>query len=174
MHEACSDRGARGFSSTPRHPLRVKLLSCWRVPRGVLGRFGFESQAMIVNFPRKNIRHDIKTTALGLLPANKTTRDIVEEIREGLKQVLAAIHNEQRRRRLRFQVFPRLMTKAQAANYCGVCVESFAVNCPVEPIRIRSGEKGLRWDTHDLDEWIESKKQDLIGSNGVDWLKRVG
>ena len=52
---------------------------------------------MIVNFPRKNIRHDIKTTALGLLPANKTTRDIVEEIREGLKQVLAAIHNEQRR-----------------------------------------------------------------------------
>jgi len=77
-------------------------------------------------------------------------------------------------RRLRFQVFPRLMTKAQAANYCGVCVESFAVNCPVEPIRIRSGEKGLRWDTHDLDEWMESKEQDLIGSNGVDWLKRVG
>jgi hypothetical protein len=49
---------------------------------------------------------------------------------------------------------------------------SFAVNCPVKPIRIRAGDRGLRWDTHELDEWIDSLKENSPGSENVDWLAR--
>jgi hypothetical protein len=71
------------------------------------------------------------------------------------------------------KLLPRMLSKIQAAHYCGMGVESFAANCPVNPIRIRPGDRGLRWDVHDLDKWIDSLKKHSTTEN-VDWLKRVG
>jgi hypothetical protein len=128
---------------------------------------------MIVNFEtelakRKNFRelasHDSP-------PSNQTTCQIGQEIRDGFKQVIAAINDRQKR----FQVFPpRLLTKVQAARYCGMGIESFTVNCEVKPIRVRSGARGLRWDIRDLDEWIDHLKVNSSTDSGnVDWLARL-
>ena len=135
---------------------------------------------MIVNFPsnlRRNIHYEKKPTSHDLLAGNETTTNVVAEIREGFKQVMAAINDnvlQERGHRSGFRVLPRLLTKDEAASYCRMGVESFAANCPVKPIRVRSGYRGLRWDTHDLDEWIDSLKENSTGTENVDWLKRVG
>jgi hypothetical protein len=137
---------------------------------------------MIVNFEsevarRKNVHHDKKPTPHDLQPGNETTCQIGQEIRDGLKQVIASINDnglQVRYCRSGFQVFPRLFNKAQAASYCGIGVESFAVNYPVKPIRVRSGDRGLRWDIRDLDDWIDNFKRNSMGTENVDWLKRVG
>jgi hypothetical protein len=74
-----------------------------------------------------------------------------------------------------FQVFPpRLLTKAQAASYCGMGIESFTVNCEVKPIRVRSGARGLRWDIQDLDKWIDRLKENSStdSEKNVDWLAK--
>jgi hypothetical protein len=136
---------------------------------------------MIVNFEsevarRKNIYHDKKPTPHDLPPCNETTCQIGQEIRDGFKQVMAAINDnglQVRYCRSRFQVFPRLFNKAQAASYCGMGVESFAVNCPVKPIRVRSGDRGLRWDIQDLDKWIVCLKENSTDTENVDWLARL-
>ena len=135
---------------------------------------------MIVNFGaelvrRKNIRHDKKPTSHDLSAGNEATVNVVVEIREGFKQVIAAINDNELRERGRrsgFQVLPRLLTKDEAASYCGMGVESFAANCPVKPIRIRPGDRGLRWDIRELDEWIDSLKENSTCSENVDWLAR--
>jgi predicted DNA-binding transcriptional regulator AlpA len=74
-----------------------------------------------------------------------------------------------------FQVFPpRLLTKAQAASYCGMGIESFTMNCEVKPIRVRSGARGLRWDIQDLDKWIDRLKENSStdSEKNVDWLAK--
>lgn len=137
---------------------------------------------MIVNFEsevarRKNIHRDKESTPRDLPPGNETACQIGQEIRDGFKQVMAAINDnglQVRYCRSGFQVFPRLFNKAQAARYCGMGVESFAVNCPVKPMRVRSGDRGLRWDIRELDDWIDKFKKNLVSTENVDWLKRVG
>jgi hypothetical protein len=124
---------------------------------------------MIVNFEselakRKNFRelasHDSPSS-------NQTS----QENRDGFKQLLAAINNGQKR----FQVFPRLLTKVQAASYCGMGIESFALNCSVKAIRVRSGARGLRWDIQDLDKWIDRLKENSStdSEENVDWLAKI-
>jgi len=133
---------------------------------------------MIVDFEtelarRKNIRGNKKLTSHGSPPS---TYQIGQEMRDEFKQVIAAINNGQveRRRRLGFQVFPRLFNKAQAANYCGVGIESFAADCSVKPIRVMSGDRGLRWDIQDLNKWIDRLKENSsTDSENVDWLARL-
>jgi hypothetical protein len=130
---------------------------------------------VIVNFEseltrRRNIHHDKKPHDLST--GNEPTVNVVAEIREGFKQVIAANELRERGRRS-FQILPRLVTKDQAASYCCMCVESFAANCPVKPVRVRPGDRGLRWDIRELDAWIDSLKENSTGSENVDWLKRV-
>lgn len=64
---------------------------------------------------------------------------------------------------------PRLLTRQQAAAYCGVSVPTFNVLCPVRAIALGSGKRLERYDIRSLDGWI-----DTLGSRGAsydkDWL----
>ena len=50
----------------------------------------------------------------------------------------------------------RLLNVDEAAAYCGMGRVSFLSNCPVRAKRIRPGQRGLRYDVRDLDEWIDT------------------
>ena len=72
-------------------------------------------------------------------------------------------------------IAPRLLSKRQAAAFCGMSIESFSGNCDVMPIRVQPGLRGLRYDIEDLADWIERKKTssevqplDLIEALGRD------
>lgn len=60
----------------------------------------------------------------------------------------------------------RLLTRAQAASYCGLSVAAFAVRCSVAPIDF--GDKRLeRFDRLDLDAWIDALKAPAPGVRSV-------
>jgi hypothetical protein len=69
--------------------------------------------------------------------------------------------------------WPRLLTKAQAAAYCGVSVGSFSALCPVRPIALGNDKRLERFDVVSLNDWIDS-----LGSHscelGKDWLRELG
>ena len=46
----------------------------------------------------------------------------------------------------------RLLTRTEAAAYCGMGISS---ELPVRPIRVRPGKQGLRYDVRELDRWID-------------------
>lgn len=57
----------------------------------------------------------------------------------------------------RAQIVPRLMTKAEAAAYCGFSQGVFERQCEVAPMAF--GDRRLqRYDRFELDNWIESRK----------------
>jgi hypothetical protein len=64
---------------------------------------------------------------------------------------------------------PRLLTKEQAAAYCGVSPVTFASMCPVKPVSLGDSVRLQRYDLNALDEWI-----DRLGKTGTpsgkDWL----
>jgi hypothetical protein len=64
---------------------------------------------------------------------------------------------------------PRLLTRKQAAAYCGVSVTTLQHRCPVRPIALGTSRRLQRYDVQLLDEWIDTFRQDdeLIGK---DWL----
>lgn len=66
-------------------------------------------------------------------------------------------------------IAPRLLTRGQAAAYCGVSIPTFTVLCPVPAIALGSGKRLERYDLRSLDGWI-----DTLGSRGAsfgkDWL----
>lgn len=70
----------------------------------------------------------------------------------------------------------RLLSRVEAASYCGMSVESFSNNCNVRPIRVRSGQRGLRYDLHDLNDWIDSKKSERgeMGTDSISLLEKLG
>ncbi len=51
---------------------------------------------------------------------------------------------------------PRLLTREQAAIYCGVSGPTFSVHCPVRPISLGPGKRLERYDIHSLDRWIDT------------------
>jgi hypothetical protein len=73
------------------------------------------------------------------------------------------------RTRSRATIAPRLLTRRQAAEYCGVSVETFAVHCPVRPIAIGPGKRLERFDVTALDRWIDLLNDRRTGSSR-DWL----
>lgn len=55
--------------------------------------------------------------------------------------------------------FPhRLLTKSQAAQYCGLSVATFGGTCPVRPIALGVGVRMHRYDVREIDKWIDSFK----------------
>jgi hypothetical protein len=59
----------------------------------------------------------------------------------------------------------RLLTKADAAEYCRVSVPTFDRVCPVRPVELEPGNpRLLRYDVRDLDIWIDDMK---TGTNGA-------
>ena len=78
-------------------------------------------------------------------------------------------------RRTSQPIAPRLVCKKEAASYCRMGVEYFTRHCPVAPVRVGPGMRGLRYDLHDLDEWIDSLKQSSRSTeSNKNWLDRVG
>jgi predicted DNA-binding transcriptional regulator AlpA len=70
----------------------------------------------------------------------------------------------------------RLLTIDEAAEYCGMGRESFLHNCPVNPKRVRPGQRGLRYDIRELDAWIDTLSTDDDGTSAADttdWLVRL-
>lgn len=68
-------------------------------------------------------------------------------------------------------VFPRLLTRQQAAAYCGVSVSTFVGACPVKPIALGHGKRLERFDRLFLDKWIDSLSSAVpLGKN---WLAEL-
>jgi hypothetical protein len=63
----------------------------------------------------------------------------------------------------------RLLTKAQAAAYCGTSVATFRIVCPVRPIALGKSKRLERFDIVALDRWIDGMSADGAIS-GRDWL----
>jgi hypothetical protein len=65
--------------------------------------------------------------------------------------------------------WPRLLTKAQAAAYCGVSVGSFSTLCPLRPIALGNDKRLERFDIVALNQWIDSLAS-RSSELGRDWL----
>lgn len=67
----------------------------------------------------------------------------------------------------RAQIIPRLMSRPEAAAYCGFSVSVFDRECTVRPIDF--GDRRLeRFDRYDLDAWIEQRKAPVARLKTVD------
>ena len=70
-------------------------------------------------------------------------------------------------------VVPRLLTRQQAAAYCGVSVPTFSEICPTKAIALGTGKRLERFDRISLDRWISS-----LGAGELpvskDWLAELG
>jgi hypothetical protein len=68
-------------------------------------------------------------------------------------------------------VFPRLLSREQAAAYCGVSVPTFVSICPIKAVALGHGKRLERFDRISLDQWIDS-----LGSreptSHEDWLDK--
>jgi len=73
-------------------------------------------------------------------------------------------------------MFSRVLTRTQAARYCGMSPRVFERECPIPPLDCsgRGDRRLFRWDRRQLDQWIDR----LTGRSGGllegDWLDRVG
>jgi hypothetical protein len=54
----------------------------------------------------------------------------------------------------------RLLTKSQAATYCGLSVATFDVVCPVRPIALGEGARMRRYDVQKIDKWVDGLQGD--------------
>ncbi len=64
----------------------------------------------------------------------------------------------------------RMLTRQQAAAYCGVSVPTFMLVCPVSPVALGEGKRLERYDIRSLDEWLDNLGKDRASSN--DWLAK--
>jgi hypothetical protein len=55
-----------------------------------------------------------------------------------------------------FAIIPRLLTRQQAAAYCGVSIPTFEGICPIKAIELGPGKRLERFDRVSLDRWISS------------------
>jgi hypothetical protein len=70
-------------------------------------------------------------------------------------------------------VVPRLLTRHQAAAYCGVSIHTFVGVCPIKAVALGNGKRLERFDRISLDRWIDS----LTSTHqpvGKDWLSELG
>jgi hypothetical protein len=69
-------------------------------------------------------------------------------------------------------VVPRLLTRQQAAAYCGVSIPTFDGICPVKAIALGTGRRLERFDRVSLDGWINSLTEDGLHPR-KDWLAEL-
>jgi hypothetical protein len=62
----------------------------------------------------------------------------------------------------------RLLTRQQAAAYCGISVPTFEGVCPIKAVALGNGKRLERFDRVSLDRWIDSLASGQPG--GKDWL----
>ena len=67
------------------------------------------------------------------------------------------------------RILPRLLTREQAAAYCGVSMATLTALCPVKPIALGNSKRLERYDVRHLDEWIDTLREDGA-KYGRDWL----
>jgi predicted DNA-binding transcriptional regulator AlpA len=70
-------------------------------------------------------------------------------------------------------IVPRLLTRQQAAAYCGVSVPTFDGICPIKAVALGTGKRLERFDRISLDRWIGSLTAAQL-PNGKDWLAELG
>jgi predicted DNA-binding transcriptional regulator AlpA len=71
----------------------------------------------------------------------------------------------------RVSLAPRLLTKTEAAAYCGMSPQIFDRVCPVRPLRF--SERLVKFDVTDVDSWIERLKSPAKPKDGMDWLAEM-
>lgn len=64
-------------------------------------------------------------------------------------------------------VAPRLLTKSQAAAYCGLSVSTFGGVCPVRAIALGEGVRMHRYDVREIDAWIDSFKSERPSGTSI-------
>jgi hypothetical protein len=77
--------------------------------------------------------------------------------------------SESQQRHSRLTITPRLLTRRQAAQYCGVSLATLLTHCPVRPIALGSGKRLERYDMVALDRWID-QMNGAIGAPAKNWL----
>jgi hypothetical protein len=77
--------------------------------------------------------------------------------------------------RVRSSVVPaaRLLTRAQAAMYCGLGVSAFSAICPVRPISMGPDKRLERYDVVELNKWIDRLSAGSAAT-GTNWLAAMG
>jgi hypothetical protein len=69
-------------------------------------------------------------------------------------------------------IAPRLLTRQEAAAYCGVSIPTFEGICPVRAIALGNGKRLERFDRLSLDRWIDSLVLDGPEMS-KDWLAEL-
>jgi hypothetical protein len=67
------------------------------------------------------------------------------------------------------EIAPRLLTREQAAAYCGVSLRTFRNLCPIQPVALGTSKRLERYDLRALNQWIDTLPGDKA-SYGKDWL----
>lgn len=67
------------------------------------------------------------------------------------------------------EISPRLLTRQQAAAYCGVSVPTFTLHCPVPAVSFARGKRLERYDILSLDRWIDGLARPHT-AGPLDWL----
>jgi hypothetical protein len=73
----------------------------------------------------------------------------------------------------RSTIVPRLLTRRQAADYCGVSVPTFDGICPIKAVALGTGKRLERFDRISLDGWISSLTDGQLPVI-KDWLAELG
>lgn len=60
----------------------------------------------------------------------------------------------------------RLLTRTEAAAYCGLSIAAFTALCPVRPISLGNDKRLERYDIVELDKWIDSLASPPRGKGG--------
>ena len=69
-------------------------------------------------------------------------------------------------------IIPRLLTRQQAAAYCGVSIPTFDGICPVKAVALGTGRRLERFDRVSLDGWIDSLTRGGLQTR-KDWLTEL-
>lgn len=64
----------------------------------------------------------------------------------------------------------RLLTKSQAARYCGLSLPTFGSVCPVRAIALGVGVRMERYDIQEIDRWIDGLRNNGTPINTADSL----
>ena len=73
----------------------------------------------------------------------------------------------------RRRVEPRMLTKQEAADYCGCGVASFLRRCPVVPTSMGGDGRLNRYDVRLLDVWIDSFVPSKDEADDDYWLQQA-